>query len=162
MHSPSIQWTEKTERLTALRPFERNPRRITEPQFKKLIASLIEHGQFRPLLVTHDLRLAGGHQRIKGMMELGWETCRISVPDRPITDAQYQKLILLDNHNNGVWDMDILANDFELEMLRDVGIHDIMNIPPMDGDGNDEAQPGKSRVKCPVCSHEFPVRGNKA
>jgi len=161
---PTIQWLEKTVHLSELTPFEGNPRKITEDQFLKLKASLIRLGQFRPLLVTHDLRLAGGHQRVKAMRELGWEECRVSVPAREITDNEYRQLLLQDNHENGTWDMDVLANSWDLEELRTVGLHDVMNMPPMDKLGEDqdgEAKP-KTFYKCPECSHVFPGKGNKA
>ena len=160
---PSIQWVEKTTHLSELTPFERNPRKITDDQFIKLKASLIKLGQFRPLLVTHDLRLAGGHQRVKAMSELGWTECRVSVPSRKITDNEYKQLLLQDNHENGTWDMDMLANDWDLEDLRMVGIHDVMNMPPIDKlmDGEEEGAKKGACYKCPKCENVFTGKGNK-
>lgn len=157
----SIQWVEKTVRLAELSPLESNPRKITEDQFNKLTASLIRLGQFRPLLVTHDMKIAGGHQRLKAMRDIGWTECRVSIPNRPITDAEYRQLLLQDNHNNGVWDLEELANAWEMEELRAVGLHEIMNIPPMEALGEDE-KPPKSMMCCPNCKEVFPAKGNKA
>lgn len=157
-----IQWVEKEIRLDLLKPFERNPRRITDEQFIKLKASLIRLGQFRPLLVTHDFRLAGGHQRIKAMKELGYETCRVSVPDRKLTDGEYKQLILQDNHENGTWDYDLLSAEFDLEDLRLVGLHDVMNMPPVDKLEEQSEDIGKgSKYCCPECGHIFKGKGNK-
>lgn len=158
----SIQWVEKTVHLAQLRPYEKNPRKITEEQFNKLTASLIRLGQFRPLLVTHDLKLAGGHQRLKAMRDLGWTECRVSIPQRPITDSEYRQLLLQDNHENGVWDMEELANAWDMEELQAVGLHDLMNIPTMEQLAENEQQQPKSRVCCPNCKEVFPVKGNKA
>lgn len=161
---PVIQWAEKEVRLEELTPFEGNPRKITEDQFLKLKASLIRLGQFRPLLVTHDLRLAGGHQRVRAMRELGWETCRVSVPQRAITDNEYRQLLLQDNHNNGTWDFDVLANGWDLEEMRTVGIHDVMNMPPfekLEAEADGDQKP-KAHYKCPECQHVFAGKGNKA
>lgn len=158
---PTIQWFEKEVHLQELRPFEKNPRKITEAQFLKLKASLIRLGQFRPLLVTHDMRLAGGHQRLKAMQEIGLKTCRVSVPGRPITDDEYRQLIIQDNHNNGTWDMDELANAWDLEELRAVGVHDFLNIPTMEQNEENEAKPAGAHYKCPKCNEVFPGRGNK-
>lgn len=157
---PTLQWVEKTVHLAEISPFEKNPRKITEEQFIKLKASLIRLGQFRPLLVTHDLKLAGGHQRLRAMRELGWTECRISVPGREISDDEYRQLLLQDNHENGVWDMDELSSNWDLEELRAVGLHDIMHIPPMDKLEEEQA-PGKNKVCCPDCGSVFPVKGNK-
>lgn len=159
---PAIQWSEKTVHLAELSAFEKNPRKITDDQFVKLKASLIRLGQFAPLLVNHELKLAGGHQRLKAMRELGWTECRVSVPCREITDDEYRQAILAHNHHNGVWDMEELANEWDLEELRAVGLHEVMNIPPMDKLGEDEQKPGKSQVCCPDCGSVFPVKGNRA
>ncbi len=155
-----IQWVEETRRLEELVPFERNPRQITESQFCKLKASLIEFGQFRPLLVTHDLRLAGGHQRITAMKLLGWTHCRVSIPQQPITAELYRKLVIVDNISHGTFDMDILANDYDLEETREWGLQDIFDIPPMGAEEDNGS--GGITVKCPKCEHCFPLRGNRA
>lgn len=155
----SIQWFEETLRLEDLRPFEDNPRTITKEQFAKLKASLIEFGQFRPLLATHDKRLAGGHQRLQIMKELEWVEARVSRPVVPISDEQYLKLVVIDNHNNGIFDMDMMANMFDLEELRGFGLHEVNNIAPFAGEDESE---GKRKVCCPQCGNTFPVKGNAA
>lgn len=161
MTANTLNWAEVSINLNELTPFEKNPRVITDDQFAKLKASLVTLGQFRPLLVTHDYRIAGGHQRLKAMRELGWKEVRVSVPSRPITDAEYRQLLLQDNHTNGVWDIDALANDWGMDELRAVGLHEVMNIPPIDELGEDEGDKGKHKVICPECNHVFPVKGNR-
>lgn len=153
-----LQWVEKTVALQHLTPFEANPRQITEKQFEKLKDSLLRFGQFRPLLVTHDHRLAGGHQRLEAMRSLGWIECRVSVPTRPITDEEYRELVIRDNVNNGTWDMDELANGWDLEDLRSWGMPEVMDIAPEEAQ---EAE-GVYQVICPDCRSKFPVKGNKA
>lgn len=153
-----VQWVEQVKRLKDLRPFEQNPRTISKPQFEKLKESLIRNGQFKPILATNDLRIAGGHQRLKAMQELGWTECRVTVPDRPISDQQFLELVVLDNHNNGLFDMDMLANMFDLEELRGFGLHEVTSIAPEES----EMTPPKNMVLCPKCNFVFPVKGNKA
>lgn len=155
-----IQWSEKNVHLRELRPFEENPRTITEAQYAKLKTSLSEFGYHSRIKATPDLRVIGGHQRLRAMRELGYEMVAVLVPDRPLSDEQFKKVLLADNHNNGTWDMDMLANFAELEELREIGLHEIMNIPPMD-DGEPPA-PGKTQVCCPKCGEVFPTKGNKA
>lgn len=159
-----IQWVEEQKRLNDIRPFERNPRNITETQYEKIKRSLLKHGQFAPLLVTQDLRMMGGHQRLRAMRELGWETCRVSMPKQHLSDEQFVELMLLHNHNNGTWDIDMLANDYDLEFLRqDIGLHEVQNISPFDtGEDTEPSQSGSKKVRCPQCCHEFPAKGNSA
>lgn len=154
-----IQWVEETRRLNDLRPFERNPRTISETQFDKLKQSLVQDGYHSRIKITHDGRLIGGHQRLRALKELGFDEIKVLVPDRPLDDEAFKRICLRDNHNNGAWDIDILAADYDLEFLRAVGLHDVMNIPPMD-ENDEDAQPGKKLVCCPKCNHTFPTKGN--
>jgi hypothetical protein len=158
---PKIQWTEKTVHLAQLRPLESNPRKITEDQFTKLKASLVRYGQFKPWPVTMDFKMAGGHQRLRAMRELGWETCRVSVPDVVLSDEEFRDIVLRDNVNNGVWDMDVLANEWDLEELRTAGLHEVMNMPPFELGGEEEGKPKGQKVKCPGCGEVFATKGNK-
>lgn len=152
-----IQWSEQNILLNDLKPLERNPRTITAAQYDKLKNSLASSvGQFRPLLVTHELRLAGGHQRLRAMKELGWHACRVSVPDRPITDEEYNQILYEDNISRGEFDWDIVSADVELEWLHSMGI--AMEVPTIESN----SQPGKYMVCCPNCKENFPVKGNKA
>jgi len=155
---PPVEWHEILVPLTQLRPFEQNPRQINENQFKKLIQSLIEDGYHSRIKVTNDYRVIGGHQRLRAMQELGWTELKVLVPDRDLSDEQFTRILLRDNHNNGQWDMDMLANLFDLEWLRsDIGLHDIMGIPPAE----DEQPKPSGQVCCPACQATFPIKGNK-
>lgn len=156
-----IQWVETVMRLDVIRPFERNPRNITEIQFQKLKQSLMEDGYHSRMKVTHDHRLVGGHQRLRALRELGYHEVPVLVPSVPITDEQYIRIMMRDNHNNGTWDFEILANDYDLEWLRGIGLHDITNIPPIQEEGEGASQRVETHVRCPSCLHEFPAKGNK-
>lgn len=154
-HSHRVeQWVEKIVRLIDLRPFESNPRSITEAQFAKLKQSILESGYHSRIKCTHDLRVIGGHQRIRALMELGVEEVPVHVPPRPLSDEEFLRVMIIDNHSNGVWDMDALANSFDLEMLHDVGLHEVNKIR------EPSWEPGKKMVKCPECQHAFPIKGN--
>lgn len=155
-----IQWVEKCVPLNTLRPFERNPRKITDNQFIKLKESLQQDGYHSRIKATHDLRVIGGHQRLRALTELGFTEVPVLVPATPVSDEQFRRILIRDNHNNGTFDMDMLSSDFDLEELRDWGLHDVMNIPPLE---DDEPPPsGGKQVKCPACGECFPVKGNSA
>lgn len=156
----TIQWVEKILRLSELRPFEHNPRTITEAQFAKLKASLLEDGYHSRIKATHDLRVVGGHQRLRVLQEIGLVEVPVLVPSTPIDDETFKRILIRDNHSNGVFDMDILSGMFDLEELRAFGLHEVQSIPPMD-DSVEEPPPGKVMVRCPQCQNEFPTKGNK-
>lgn len=154
-----IQWVEETRRLSDLRPFEQNPRKITKEQFNKLKQSIVEDGYHSRIKITNDGRMIGGHQRRQALQELGHVEVKVLRPDRPLTDRQFIGIMIRDNHSNGVFDMDMLANMFDLEDLRAFGLHDITGLAPED-DG--ELAPPKNMICCPECGSVFPAKGNKA
>lgn len=155
---PPVEWFEFTVDIQRLRPFERNPRTITENQFNKLKQSIIDDGYHSRIKATTDLRVLGGHQRLRAMRELGFTTIPILRPDRELTDEQFYRIMLRDNHSNGDWNMDELANLFDLEYLRqDIGLKEMFNIAP-----ESAAPPSSGLVRCPTCACEFPSKGNKA
>ncbi len=157
-----IEWNEQTVSVKDLKPYERNPRKITESQFKKLKESIEQDGYHARIKVNSAFQVVGGHQRLKALKELGYDEIKVLVPSRPITDAEFERILLRDNHNNGTFDIDMLANGFDLEFLRDVGLHDVMNIAPMGEEEPEGGAGGKKQVKCPKCEEVFPIKGNSA
>jgi site-specific DNA-methyltransferase (adenine-specific) len=155
----NVQWLQKDVRLNELKPFESNPRTITEAQYEKLKDSIRRDGYRTRIEATHDLRVCSGHQRLRALRELGYQTIPVLVPSEPIDDEAFMRIVVTSNVNNGAWDFDSLSSLYDLEELRDFGVQEIMNIPPMD-DGEPPA-PGKTQVCCPKCSEVFTVKGNK-
>lgn len=128
-------------------------------QFAKLKQSIAADGYHSRIKTTPDYRVVGGHQRLRALQELGFETVAVLVSSRHLSDEEFKRILIRDNHSNGVFDMDVLASMFDLEELRAFGLHEVMQIPPVD-DG-EEPPPGKALVKCPGCAKIFPVKGNK-
>ena len=131
---------------------------FTAEQFAKLKQSLVDDGYHSRIKITPDGRMIGGHQRKRALQERGVKAVQVLVPDRALTDRQFVSIMIRDNHSNGIFDMDMLANMFDLEDLRGFGLHDITGLAP---EGED-MKPPKNMVCCPECNHVFPVKGNKA
>ena len=66
-----ITWQEKIVPVSDLKPYERNPRRISKEAYERLKNSLKDLGYHQRVICQPDYRVIGGHQRIKAMMELG-------------------------------------------------------------------------------------------
>jgi len=114
------------------------------------------------ITATHDLRVIGGHQRIKAMMQLGYDEVEVIVPDWEITDDEYLLYVLKGNVTYGMWDEDMLANVFSLDMLTDAGVaKDIDGGAVFAAKEAENPTPPKNMVRCTNCSEEFPVKGNK-
>ena len=101
-----------------------NPRIIKNEAFKRLCASLREDPEYleaRPVLVNKDMVIFAGNQRYRAALEIGMKEVPVIVMDNPELEA---KRMLRDNISAGDWDMDMLANDFEADFLREVGFTD--------------------------------------
>jgi ParB-like chromosome segregation protein Spo0J len=161
-----IKWTEKTVKVKDLKPYERNPRRISEKDYERLKKSLTENGYHQRVLATRDLRVLGGHQRIKALQELGIREIAVLVPSRDLTRAEFKRLLIQDNLPFGSWDFDLLSEDFEVEELIDFGMpQDWLGLGEETAAGSESdgaAEEDASRVvPCPKCGHEFSILTEK-
>ena len=100
----------------------KNPRKITKAAIERLKKSISENPDFfeaRPILVNHvgdDYVIIGGHQRLEAAKQLGMKEVPIFAFEN-LSDDQFDKYMLLDNVNEGKWDVDLLLN-FSPELLN--------------------------------------------
>ena len=116
------EWPIKRVAISDLRPYERNPRTISPQAFERLKNKIAEVGFNVPLIATHDLRLIGGHQRLRALTEMGMTEINVSVAPYEMTDKQFKAAVINDNISDGEWDIDILEEDFETYELEAFGI----------------------------------------
>jgi DNA modification methylase len=101
-----------------------NPRDITPEQFVKLKKSLQEFPQMldtRPLVIDENNVVLGGNMRLRVLQELGFE----EVPVKQVTgwtEEQKKEFIVKDNLSYGMWDWEMLANEWDAEQLEDWGL----------------------------------------
>lgn len=144
MSKNKITWHTEKRKLNQLKGYEFNPRSLSEVEYSDLKKSLEKFDLAEiPAINTNNIIVAG-HQRIKILSELyGVEhTIEVRVPNRKLTDKEYQEYNIRSNKNTGSWDFDILANNFEKEDLIDwgfnkeqLGMIDEINFPLLkDGD----------------------------
>jgi len=140
-----ITWQLKTYKLADLTDYFKNPRHITETEFKQLKKSLDTFGLIDKPIINADAAntIIGGHQR-KHVLEANGETeCECWVPDRELTEREVEELNIRLNKNTGQWDFDVLANEFELDDLlewgfseMEFGIHPDIDFDEFDGEGD--------------------------
>lgn len=123
-------------------PYVANPRQITDKQAKDLKASLDKFGLADPLIVNTNNDLIGGHQRKKILETLmgadpDFEV-DVRVPDRELTIDEMRELNVRLNKNVAEWNFDTLANNFELDDLREWGFeeYELGNIEVIINDDN--------------------------
>jgi ParB-like chromosome segregation protein Spo0J len=61
-----IKWSVETRKLSDLKAYEKNPRKITETGLNDLIKSLELFGVAEPIVINRDDTIIGGHARVQG------------------------------------------------------------------------------------------------
>jgi len=118
-----------------------NPRYIKGDKFEKLVKSIREFPQMlelRPIVVNKDMVVLGGNMRLKACEEAGIEQVPIIFADN-LTEEQQKEFIIKDNSSFGEWDWDILANEWDIDMLNDWGI----DVPNFDVEDSIDETPDK-------------------
>ena len=102
----------------------KNPRLIKDDKFRKLVKSIQEFPQMlelRPIVVDENNIVLGGNMRLKACKEVGLKEVFI-VRAEGLTELQKDEFIVKDNVGFGEWDWDILANEWDAELLNDWGL----------------------------------------
>lgn len=166
----AIEWSEQTVKVSELKPYERNPRRISKDAYEHLKRSLQQNGYHQRIIANQDLRVIGGHQRIQALKELGFKSVKVLTPSRELTLDEFKRILVQDNLPFGEFDFDILSADFERDQLVEFGMPEswIPDLSPTDEDDQpkldekgeeDEIEP--QIIHCPKCNHEFSIMTNK-
>ena len=131
----------KIERIliNKLKPAKYNPRQITKKQYNDLKDSLDKFSLVEPIVVNRDMTIIGGHQRYKIWKENAKkskiESITIPCVVLDLNKEQERELNIRLNKSGGDFDMDILANEFDMEELKEWGFKDIefgLNIDKLD------------------------------
>lgn len=104
-----------------------NPRFIKDDRFQKLkdnIKSFPKMMKLRPIVVDDSGIILGGNMRYRALTELGYD----DLPDgwvvkaSELTEDEKRRFIITDNIGYGEFDMDLLANEWDLEELQEWGV----------------------------------------
>jgi hypothetical protein len=116
-----------------LKPATYNPRQISTKQYNDLKESIKKFGLVDPIIVNKNNTVIGGHQRLKICKELKHIEIDCVVLD--LSKEEERELNIRLNKNTGDFDMDILANEFDIDELVDWGFKHIdldINIDKLD------------------------------
>lgn len=113
--------------LKDLKELPGNPRTIKKDQFERLKKSIQDNPDYfeaRPLILsdrTGELVILAGNQRYKAAKALGLaEVPTVLLPN--LSEEREKEIIIRDNVENGDWDFDILANEWDEEELDAWGV----------------------------------------
>ena len=154
--------------LDKLQQHRDNPRKISFRQLEKLCESIKSNHEYfeaRPIICDSNYIIYAGNSRYKAAKKLGLEKVPVHVMTLP--EEKMREIMIRDNVNNGEWDINILADDWNVDLLTDFGIEFKNNFSKNnDDEENDEMQtdPKKSKktrakkmITCPKCNIEIEI-----
>ena len=114
-------------KITELKKNPNNPRIIKDDKFQKLVKSIQDFPQMmelRPIIINEQNIVLGGNMRLAALKELNYK----EIPKEwvkkasDLTPEQQNEFIIKDNVGFGVWDWDIIANEWDSEQLEEWGL----------------------------------------
>jgi len=114
----------KNVKLSEIKSNPNNPRIIKDDKFSKLVKSIQEFPkmlEIRPIVVNADMIVLGGNMRLKACRQAGLKEVPV-IFAHDLTEDEQKQFIIKDNVGFGEWDWDMLANEWEPELLEDWGL----------------------------------------
>ena len=112
--------------INSIKPYENNPRKLSEKAIEKVAMSLKEYGFRQPIVVDKDKVIVAGHTRFRASKKLGLKQVPISIIDN-LSEEQINAYRIADNRTaeESEWDSELLkmeikeleAKDFKLDLL---------------------------------------------
>jgi hypothetical protein len=108
----TLEFHTEKRKLKDLVPYELNPRKLSEQQQEHLLKSLEKFGLAEIPVIDLDNKICAGHQRISTMILMGKgdEEIDVRVPNRKLTDEEFNEYNIRSNKNSGDWDWDLLSD----------------------------------------------------
>ena len=110
-------------KLADLHPTKKNPRKITAEGLETLRKNIREFPSMldvREIVVDEDLRILGGHQRVKALLADGETEATVKIV-RGWTEDEKDRFIAQDNIQNGEWDEEKIDAFWDREELIEMG-----------------------------------------
>jgi len=137
--------------IKELKELPGNPRTIKKDQFEKLKKSIQDNADYfeaRPIILsnrTGENIILAGNQRYKAAKAIGLDAVPTILLEG-LTEKREKEIIIRDNVENGDWDMDILANEWDPAELEEWGV-DVPEVKlPEDQDAVTDADLDASEI----------------
>lgn len=151
-----------------------NPRIIKDDKFKKLVKSVQDFPvmlEKRPLMLDENNVIIGGNMRFKAALEAKLTEIPVEHFTRKDADRNnkstgldktyeeyVREFIIKDNVSGGDWDWDMMANEWDAELLDEWGL----DLPGYDDKLNEDKEvdvagimDSTKTIVCPKCKFEF-------
>lgn len=118
-----ITWTLRTFQISELTDYAKNPRMLSKEQFAHLKKSMDKFGLIDKPIINADAAhtVIGGHQRLHVLRSEGVRAVECWYPSRELDEREVEELNIRLNKNTGSWEMDILANQWDVGNLLEWG-----------------------------------------
>ena len=125
MSDAALVWSSTKVKLCDLKPWARNPRRMSKKQAGRLLKSWDELGQFQTLAIGPDGEVYDGHQRLNALLTVYGQEYEVAArqSDRELTDDERHRIVLEANSLAGAWNWDELSA-WEPDKLQAWGMDD--------------------------------------
>lgn len=134
-----MKWKIETRKINEIIPNSKNPRKLSKRNAEELRKSLEKFGVCQPIVINTNNSIIGGHQRVRILSELGEKTVDVYVPLQPLSQKEEEELCIRLNKNNGDFDFDILANNWDPEELVEWGFtFEELHLEELPGSEGDE------------------------
>jgi hypothetical protein len=155
-----INWTLQAIPIKELKEHSKNPRYITKEQNQHLTSLISKFGLIEKPIVNLDRTIIGGHQRIKILKKMKTKVVECWVPDQHLSEDDIDHLCIGLNLNQGEFDYDILANEWNPIDLLKYGFSEkqlLGTCKEAEDILNEEEKRSSSTKKkeCPNCGHAF-------
>lgn len=110
--------------INEIKPNPNNPRVLKDWQYEKLKKSITEFPkmlELRPIVIDNEGIILGGNMRYRILKELNHKDVEV-VKASELTEEEKKRFIIADNVSFGDWDDEVLANEWDVEVLSDWGL----------------------------------------
>jgi hypothetical protein len=114
----------KNVKLSEVKSNPNNPRIIKDDKFTKLVKSIKEFPkmlEIRPIVVNADMIVLGGNMRLKACKEAGLKEVPV-IFAHDLTEDEQKQFIIKDNVGFGEWDWDMIANEWDADIIEEWGL----------------------------------------
>lgn len=147
MATQEINFSNAKRKLKELVPAGYNPRKLSKKAHSDLEASLVKFGLAEVPVLNADNTIMAGHQCVMILSSLYGLDHEIDVriPNRQLTEEEEREYNIRSNKNQGEWDWDIMANNFDVKDLLDWGFQEFeLSFYEQEEVKNDESDLTKS------------------
>lgn len=159
-------------KISKVKPNKDNPRLIKDNHYNKLVRSIEgfpEMLEKRPVVCFTDKDdkyvVLGGNMRLKASIQAGLKEIPIILAD-DWTEEQKNEFVIKDNVSSGLWDWDMLANEWSSEDLSSWGLevwqdektdYDILDDFDIDEEVNEMSSNVRKSIMVDFSIDDYPV-----